>query len=117
MRNDLDEYYLAQQEPTKSCLLAMRHIILSHNSEISEAWKYRMPFFLYRKKMFCYLWIDKKTGEPYLGLMDGNKISHKRLVTGTRSRIKILPLNNQKDLPVKIIKEVLDLCMKVSQVR
>ncbi|CAN5310080.1 hypothetical protein BH09BAC3_BH09BAC3_10850 [soil metagenome] len=113
MRNDLDEYYLSLPEPLKSSLLALRHIIVTHNSNITEAWKYRMPFFLYQKKMFCYFWIDKKTGEPYIGFMDGSKITHKLLVTGTRSRIKILPINTRKDLPIKAIKNILDLSIQV----
>ena len=30
----------------------------------------------YQQKMFCYLWTDKKTHEPYIGIVEGNKIDH-----------------------------------------
>ncbi len=88
-------------------MLAVREIILKHNPDLTEAWKYSMPFFCYKKKMLCYCWIQKKTGQPYIGFVDGNKIVHPKLIAEKRSRIKIMLLDVEKDLPVKAIKEVL----------
>ena len=51
----LDDFYLQQNEPVKSCLLALREIILSQDADITNALKYGMPFFCYKGKMFCYL--------------------------------------------------------------
>jgi len=113
MKSDIDTYYLEQKEPQKSVLLALRHIILNHNPDISEAWKYRMPFFLYRKNIFCYVWTNKKTREPYIGFMDGYKINHKKLIIGERARVKILLINSKKDLPVNIIRKILILSCKL----
>lgn len=84
----------------------MRSFILKYDENITEAWKYGMPMFLYKKKMFCYLWTDKKTGEPYLGIADGKHIDHPRLEEGGRSRMKILRLCSTDDLPVEIIREI-----------
>ena len=50
-----DNFYLQQEEPIKGCLLALKEIILSQDEDISNEWKYGMPFFCYKKKMFCYL--------------------------------------------------------------
>ncbi|WP_254560435.1 DUF1801 domain-containing protein [Dyadobacter diqingensis] len=105
---ETDNYYLQKEEPVKSCLSALRKIILDRNPEITEAWKYRMPFFCYKGKMFCYLWIDKKTNFPYLGIVEGKKIDHPGLVQDDRSRMKIMTFNPNEDLPLETILDILD---------
>ncbi|HTE31907.1 MAG TPA: DUF1801 domain-containing protein [Chryseolinea sp.] len=111
MIRDIDNYFLQQQEPTKGCLIALRHLISTYDSEFTEAWKYRMPFFLYKGRMFCYLWTDKKTKLPYIGIVEGKNISHPRLVMANRARMKILPIDPGKDIPVKTIHEILKKAM------
>ena len=56
----LENFYLKQDEPTKGTLLALREIILCQDKDITNVWKYGMPFFCYKGKMFCYLWLHKK---------------------------------------------------------
>jgi hypothetical protein len=46
MLNPLDNYYLQKEEPIKSCLTFLRQHILDFDSDITEALKYGMPFFL-----------------------------------------------------------------------
>ena len=104
---DLDHYYLNKEEPNKSCLLALRELILSQDENISETRKYGMPCFCYKKKMFCYLWTDKKSDEPYILMVEGTHLSHAKLETGDRSRMKIFRVNPTKDIPVKTIKSIL----------
>ena len=43
---DIDNFYINKQEPAKSCLLALREIILNYDTRITEAWYYRTPFFV-----------------------------------------------------------------------
>ena len=105
--DEIDNFYVAKPEPLKSCLLSLRDVILRSNPDITEAWKYRMPFFYFRKKMYCYLWVHKKTALPYLGIVEGRKISHPRLVQEKRSRMKIMFIDPTKDLPVRIILSIL----------
>ena len=64
----LDNFYLEKEEPLKSTLLVLREVILSLDTNISHVWKYRMPFFCYKGKMFCYLWVDKDTKEMNMTL-------------------------------------------------
>lgn len=106
--NEIDTYYLNKKEPNKSCLLALRHIVLKQGEEITETRKYGMPCFCYKKKMFCYLWEDKKTNEPYLLLVEGKYLDHPQLETGTRKRMKIYRVNPETDIPVKEIEEILN---------
>jgi len=113
MLRDIDNFYLQKDEPVKSCLLALREIILSQDKDITSAWKYGMPFFCYKGKMFCYLWIHKNRLQPYIGLVEGKHLTHPDLLSEKRSRMKILLIDPSKDLPVKkiqlILKQAIDL--------
>lgn len=107
MIQELQSYYLNQEEPNRSCLLALKSTILDQDANISETRKWGMPCFCYKKKMFCYLWTDKKTNEPYLLMVEGKYLDHPELETGDRSRMKILRVDPNKDLPVETLKDLL----------
>lgn len=111
MLDELHNFYLSKEEPNKSCLLALRSIILDQDIHISETQKYGMPCFGYKKKGFCYLWIDKKTDEPYLLMVEGKLINHAKLEQGERSRMKILRVNPNKDLPIQTIENILQMAL------
>ncbi len=104
---DLDRYYLTKEEPNKGCLLALRAIILKQDQQVNETRKWGMPCFCYKKKMFCYLWTDKKTDEPYILFVEGKLLEHPLLEQGNRARMKILRVDATKDLPVDTIKALL----------
>ena len=106
--NELDNFYLSKDEPNKSCLLALRSLILKQNNNISETIKWGMPCFTFKRKIFCYLWIDKKKNEPYILMVEGKYLDHPALETGNRSRMKILRIDPNKDLPVTTINAVLN---------
>lgn len=108
MDNPNDSFYLNQSEPNKGCLIALRLIILSHDDSLSETRKYSMPCFIQNKKALCYLWVDKKTTEPYLLMVDGQKLHHPMLEQGSRSRMKIFRVNPNSDIPLSAIKEILN---------
>jgi Domain of unknown function (DU1801) len=109
----IDTYYLQKEEPIKSCLQFLREHILKLDEHITEAWKYGMPFFCYNGKMFCYLWVHKKYGQPYIGIVEGKRIDHPELLQEKRARMKILLLDANKDIPIRkinsIMKEVIAL--------
>jgi len=107
MADDADTYYLLLDEPVKSCLVALRDLILSMDKDLSAVWRYGMPFFYYRKKMFCYLWVHKKYQQPYLGMVEGKSLDHPKLISENRSRMKIMLFDPHKDLPVRTIKKIL----------
>ncbi len=64
--------------------------------------------------MLCYLWYEKKTSEPYIGICDGYLIDHPALEMQDRKRIKILRLDPKKDLNLNLIDEVLGLAIKTT---
>ncbi|RYY34478.1 MAG: DUF1801 domain-containing protein, partial [Sphingobacteriaceae bacterium] len=85
----IDEFFLNKYEPAKSCLQALRQFMLNYHPAITEEWKYKLPFYYYKGKMFCYFWVDKKSGQPYIGIVEGGRIEHPMLVQGDRKRMKI----------------------------
>lgn len=106
MLNPLDNFFEQKDEPVKGCLQYLRLLLLG-NADITEHWKYGMPFYYYRGKMFCYLWIHKKIHQPYIGWVDGNKINHEDLLQEKRARMKILLINHLDDIPEQKLKSIL----------
>ena len=103
----LDEFYFNLHEPNKSCLLALQKIILNQDIHITVEWKYRLPFFCYKDKMFCYLWIQKKTNQPYIGIVEGKYFEEPEFIQESRSRMKIFLLNPNEDLPIEKIEKII----------
>ena len=67
-----------------------------------------MPFFCYKGKMFCYLWIHKKYKQPYIGIVEGKHFDEPFLLQEARSRMKIMLLNSDEDLPLEQIEMVIE---------
>jgi hypothetical protein len=107
MLRPIDYYFLQLKEPDKTCLQFLRTFILSQDPNITETWKYGMPMYCYGEKMFCYLWTHKKFHQPYIGIVEGRRISHPDLLTEKRARMKILLLDPARDIPVKKIEAIL----------
>ncbi len=103
----IDAFFMQQEEPEKSCLLFLRSFILQYDKNITEVWRYKMPFYFFHEKRFCYLWSEKKSRLPYLGLVDGKKIDHPALKMENRTRMKIMLIDPSKDVPVKTLKTIL----------
>ena len=109
---DIDNYFLQKEEPIKSCLLFLRSHLVNFDENITEAWKYRMPFYCYKGKMFCYLWVHEKKGLPYLGIVEGHRIDHPLLIQESRARMKIMFIDPEQDIPVEVINEILTAAMQ-----
>lgn len=104
----LDHFYTKHNESINECFLAMKQIILSMDPEITNEWKYNMPFFCFRGKMFCYLWWHPKHQLPFLGMVEGKHLIHPELQFENRSRIKIMLIDPKKDLPIRKMHEILN---------
>jgi hypothetical protein len=103
----LDDLYLNQEEPVKGIFLALKEIILKQDNDIANVLKYGIPFFCYKGKMFCYLWIHKKHKQPYIGIVEGKYFDEPFLLQEARSRMKIMLFNSDEDLPLRQIETVL----------
>ena len=107
MLRPIDDYFLKHEEPVKSCLQFLREHILKQYSDITETWKYEMPIYCVKGKMFCYLWVHKKYKQPYIGFVKGKEIDHPDLLIEKRAKMKILLLDPANDIPVKKINAIL----------
>lgn len=107
MLRPIDAYFHEKEEPVKSCLQFLRERILSRDKNITEAWKYGMPFYCYNGKMCCYLWVHKKYLQPYIGIVEGKSIEHPDLIIEKRARMKILLIDPGKKTDVKKIDAIL----------
>jgi len=108
-----NSFYHQQPEPNQSCFLALHDIILGMDEQVTATVKYGMPCFCYRNKMFCYLWVDKHTQEPYILMVEGKLLNHPQLEAGTRARMKILRINPNEDLPLELIQEILTAALEL----
>ena len=106
MLHELNQFYENQDEPRKSVYLFLRSYILKVHPDITEEWKYRLPFFYLRGKMFCYLWYHKTTGTPYLAFVDGVKMKNNSLEQGNRKRMKSLTIHPTVDIPIDLLNEL-----------
>ena len=104
---ELDNFYEKQEEPIREVLLSLKEIILRQDKDITNALKYGMPFFCYKEKMFCYLWIHKKLKQPYIGIVEGKYFDEPFLIQEKRSRMKIMMFDSEKDLPLEQIESVI----------
>lgn len=113
MLSNIDNFYFQKEEPLQSCLLALKEIILLQDKNITTAWKYGMPFFCYKGKMFCYLWVHKKTQQPYIGIVEGKYFDHPSLIIEKRSRMKIMLFDAAEELPAKTISQIIKQAIKL----
>ncbi|NBA88584.1 DUF1801 domain-containing protein [Emticicia sp. CRIBPO] len=107
MLSPIDQYFSEKNEPLKSCLQFLRGFILNYSPDIREEWRYSMPFYTWKTKRFCYLWVHKKYELPYVGFVDGNKMDHSGLLTEKRSRMKIWLVDLNEDVDVEVLKTLL----------
>lgn len=57
--------------------------------------------------MFVFLSIDKKTKEPYVLVVEGNRIEHPLLVQGNRAKMKVFHVNPNKDINIDALEIIL----------
>lgn len=58
--------------------------------------------------MFAYLWKHKKFKQPYIGIVEGNRLDFPFLLKENRSRMKIMLIDPNEDLPMEDIKLVIN---------
>jgi hypothetical protein len=57
--------------------------------------------------MFCYLWADKRTKEPYILFVEGKNLHHPALEAGTHARMKIFRVSAEEALPMAALENIL----------
>lgn len=101
MNIQLENYYLSKPEPYQSCLLALKHIILSANAGIVHERKFQIPFFTYKGKKLGYLWLNKK--KLMVGLCTDKSLLFFGEGIKPRDRYESFQVDPGQDLPVDMI--------------
>lgn len=103
----------------KSTLLAIREMIMNSNLMIKETIKYGMPCYVIDHKPICYVWIDRKSSIPYILFVDGKKLHHPVLQSGTRKKMKVLLIDPSNEIPSQLIDEILTsaVTLKLGQIK
>ncbi|MFK8046721.1 MAG: DUF1801 domain-containing protein [Crocinitomicaceae bacterium] len=107
MLTELESFFRLKPEPQQSCLYFLRSTITSFHPEIRETYKWKLPFYTIRDKMFCYLWIDKLNDQPYVCFTKGAQMSHPSLELGERKKMKAFYVDPYQDIDMTILTEIL----------
>ncbi len=106
MESPVEQYYLRLPELQRHTFLYLRDYILSLNKEVNTAFKYKLPFIMYKGKWVCYF-NHNKSG-TYIGFTQADKMpSFPYLQAEGRSFIKVYYLDCESDLKIKEIDRLL----------
>ena len=97
----LEYYYLSKPEPYKSCLLALKDIILSANPNICHERKFQIPFFTYKGKKLSYLWLNRK--KLMLGFCMDKSLQDITPGIKVKDKYESIEINPNEDIPVDVI--------------
>ncbi|MFK7750648.1 MAG: DUF1801 domain-containing protein [Kordia sp.] len=107
--NPAENYILQQPEPYKSILLELQ-VLVAHLLPTAELkYKYRIPFYYYKGKPFCYFNASHKKKFVDVGIVKGGEITvhTSHLVTEKRKKMASLRYKNIKHINDKIFFDVL----------
>lgn len=107
MLSKADSFFIEQAEPLAGFLQYLRSYILQYDIHIKEVWQYSMPFYTYKGKRLCYIWIHRQYKKPYLGFVEGEFMDHPELLKEKRKRMSILLLDADEDVPLQLINTLL----------
>ena len=86
--NALQHYYEKQETATRECLIALKSIVLSIDSNIIHKRKYQIPFFCYNEFNLGFLWVHKK--KIIVGFIEDKKEFSDNRKTFKRQRNKMI---------------------------
>jgi len=103
MSTDPQHYYSKQPEPIQSCLLALKTLIMASNRELTHERRYQIPFFCFRGKKVCFLWVTRK--KVMVGFVEDSSLQPKVPGIKRKDRFETLLLDAGEDIPVELILE------------
>lgn len=104
-----EEYILKQPEHLQSIMLHLCAVVENIAPEVELLFKWKMPFYYYKKKPFCYLNPIKNDIAIDLCFMKGHLLKKHRnlMISENRKIVTSLRYNDLKNIDSKVLKEVL----------
>ena len=105
--NLAENYILKQSQPFQSILLQLQVIIESTLPTLDLKYKWKLPFYYYKNKPFCYFNVSKEYVD--IGLVKGtqNQDNMDVLITKDRKKMASLRYYRIQDIDVKVLISVL----------
>lgn len=101
MNTQLNDYYLKFPEPHQGCLLALKHIILRVDEQITHERKFQLPFFSYKGKKLAFLWMNRK--KLILGFITDKGVLPKTDGMKVKDQLEMIVIDPNADLPKALI--------------
>ena len=105
--NPSEAYILKQPEPYRSILLNLQFIVETTIPEVELLYKYRIPFYYYKKRPLCFLNASHKKQFVDICFVRGNQITIHQDLLVTEKR-KVMASLNDVAL-IAVLKNVLKL--------
>lgn len=108
--NPAENYILNQPEPYKSILLHLQLLIEQTITELELKYKWKVPFYYYQGKPFCYFNASHKKQYVDIGLVKGKLINvHQEYLVGEkRKKMVSLRYKNIEEIDSQILVEVIE---------
>lgn len=104
-----EEYILNQPEPYRSILLNLQIIIESQIPEAELLYKWKIPFYYYKGKPFCYFNASHKRMYVDLGIVKGFQLTihQDKLISEKRSIMKSLRYYSEDEIDSSVLVEII----------
>lgn len=107
--NPAENYILKQPEPYRSMLLHLQVIVENTIPEVALLYKYRIPFYYYKKRPLCFLNASHKNQFVDICFARGNQITihQDQLVTEKRKKMASLRYKSLEEVNDKVLIEII----------
>jgi hypothetical protein len=104
-----EEYILNQLEPYRSIIFDLQIVIQSQIPNLELLYKWKIPFYYYRGKPFCFINVSHKRKYVDLGIVKGFQIKNhqEHLISENRSIMKSLRFSSLEEIDNKILIEII----------
>jgi hypothetical protein len=104
-----EEYILNQPEPYRSIIFDLQIVIQSQIPNLELLYKWKIPFYYYRGKPFCFINVSHKRKYVDLGIVKGFQIKNhqEHLISENRSIMKSLRFSSLEEIDNKILIEII----------
>lgn len=104
-----EEYILNQPEPYRSIIFNLQIVIESQIPNLELLYKWKIPFYYYRGKPFCFINVSHKKKYVDLVIVKGFQIKNhqEHLISENRSIMKSLRYSSLEEIDNKILIEII----------